>query len=115
MVNPELIDLREKYNDLQAKYERLNERVAKTEGRVSDNTKQTIWQFAIFMIGMATLVFAILNYQTTVIERRFEDLNKRISAGEASLNTHLDSVERRMDRIEKNLDDLNKELRTQRK
>lgn len=115
MVNPEITDLRERYNDLQAKYERLTERVAKTEGRVSDNTKQTIWQFAIFMIGMATLVFAILNYQTSMIERRFEDLNKRAGAGETNLNGRLDTIERRMDRIEKNLDDLNKELRAQRK
>jgi predicted nucleic acid-binding Zn-ribbon protein len=93
MVDPEIIELREKYGSLQTKYESLSERMARAEGRLSDNSKQTIWQFAIFMIGMATLVFAILNYQTRVFDQRFE------------------ALERRIGRIEKSLDDLNKELR----
>ncbi|MGH9838984.1 MAG: hypothetical protein ACREEM_09380 [Blastocatellia bacterium] len=115
MVNPEITELRQKQSEMQEKQERQAERIARIEGRVSDNNKQTIWQFAIFMIGMATLVFAILNYQTNVIEKRFDDTNKRIESLERNQNSRMDTLERRMDRIEKSLDDLNKELRARQK
>ena len=108
MVNPELIELCEKY-DL------LSERVARVEGRTSDVAKQTIWQFVIFMVGIAGLVIGLVNYQNSVlgkrfdgIEKRFDEINKRIELGNGDLGA-------RLERIERNLDDWNKELRNQRK
>jgi tetrahydromethanopterin S-methyltransferase subunit G len=101
MVNPELIELREKYDQ-------LSERVARVEGRTSDVTKQTIWQFVIFMVGIAGLVIGLVNYQNSVLEKRFDEINKRIEQGNSDLGA-------RLERVERNLDDLNKELRSQRK
>ena len=56
MVNPENLELREKYELLQSKYELLSERVARAEGRLTDAAKQTIWQFVIFMVGGGGLI-----------------------------------------------------------
>ncbi|MEP7336930.1 MAG: hypothetical protein ABI977_04245 [Acidobacteriota bacterium] len=105
MVNPEIIQLREKYEALQSKYEILSERVSRNEGRITDSTKQTIWQFVIFMLGVAGLIIGLVNYQNSVLEKRFDELNRRIEEGRKDLST-------RQERIEGNLDDLNKELRS---
>ena len=101
MVNPEITELRQKY-------ELLNERIARVEGRTSDVAKQTIWQFVIFMVGVAGLVIGLVNYQNSVLEKRFDEINKRIEQGNKDLSA-------RLERVERNLDELNKELRSQRK
>jgi hypothetical protein len=90
----------------------LSERVSRNEGRITDSTKQTIWQFVIFMVGVAGLIIGLVNYQNSVLEKRFDEMNhrfdeinRRIEQGQKDLST-------RQERIERNLDDLNKELRS---
>ena len=114
-MNPEISQLREKYEALQSKYEILSERVSRTEGRITDAGKQTIWQFVIFMVGMGGLIIGLVNYQSSVLEKRFDginqrfdDVNRRIEQGQKDLGA-------RLERVERNLDELNKELRAQRK
>lgn len=104
MVNPELLHLREKQELLQSKLELLSERVSRTEGRVTDATKQTIWQFVIFMVGVASLIIGLVNYQNSVLEKRFDQIDKRLEQMQKDTNS-------RLDRVERNLDELNKELR----
>ncbi|HMV47603.1 MAG TPA: hypothetical protein PLD20_02865 [Blastocatellia bacterium] len=104
MVHPEIIQLREKCELLQSKYELLSERVSRTEGRVSDATKQTIWQFVIFMVGVASLIIGLVNYQNSILEKRFDQMEKRLEQMQKDSNS-------RLERVERTLDDLNKELR----
>lgn len=102
-MNPEIIQLREKYELLQSKYELLSERVSRTEGRVSDATKQTIWQFVIFMVSVAGLIIAPVNYHNSILEKRFDQIDKRMEQMQKDTNS-------RLERVERILDELNKEL-----
>lgn len=115
MVNPEIIQLREKYEMLQSKYELLSERVSRTEGRVSDATKQTIWQFVIFMVGVAGLIIGLVNYQNSILEKRFDQMEKRLEQMQKDTDSRLEQMQKdtnsRLERVERNLDELNKELR----
>lgn len=104
MVNPEYIHLREKQDLLESKLGLLSERVSRTEGRIADASKQTIWQFVIFMVGVAGLVIGLVNYQNSVLEKRFDQIDKRLYQMQKDTNS-------RLDRVERNLDELNKELR----
>lgn len=108
MVNPEITELREKYGQ-------LNERVARVEGRTSDVAKQTIWQFVIFMIGVAGLVIGLVNYQNSVLEKRFDGLEKRFDEINKRIEQGNQDLSARLERVERNLDELNKELRNRRK
>jgi predicted nucleic acid-binding Zn-ribbon protein len=107
MINPEITELREKYETLQSKYELLNERLSRAEGRVSDAAKQTIWQFVVFMVGIGGLIVGLVNYQTNVLDKRFDAVNRHIEQGQKDLGV-------RLERVERNLDELNKELRARR-
>ena len=108
MVNPETTELRQKY-DL------LSERVARIEGRTSDAAKQTIWQFVIFMVGVAGLVIGLVNYQNSVLEKRFDGIEKRFDDTNKRIEQVQKDLSARLERVERNLDELNKELRSQRK
>lgn len=108
MINPEL-------SELKLKYEELSVRLAKIEGQVSDATKQTIWQFVIFTVTMAGVMLGAINYQTSVLEKRFDAKFEVMEKRFENVDKRFDNIEKRMDRVERNLDDLNKELRTQRR
>lgn len=111
MVNQEILELREKYELLQSKYELVSERLARVEGRVTDAARQTIWQFVIFMVGVGGLIIGLVNYQTSVLDKRFDEINRRIEQMHTDTNSRLGDTNTRLERVERLLDELNKELR----
>jgi hypothetical protein len=78
-----------------------SERLSRAEGRLSDTAKQTMWQFVIFMAGVGGFIAGLLNYQRNDLDKRFDEVNRRIEQGQIDLGT-------RLERIERNLDELNK-------
>jgi predicted nucleic acid-binding Zn-ribbon protein len=113
-VRPEISELREKYDALQAKYENLSEHLSRAEGRITDNSRQTIWQFVIFLVSVAGLVIGLVNYQTSVLEKRFEEINHRFEEVNRRIEQGQRDLSARLERVERNLDELNKELRARR-
>ncbi len=111
MINPEIRDLQQKYEDLRASLSRTQGEVEEIKRQTASNTRQTIWQFVIFTVTMAGILIGGLNYQTNTLRNefghRFDAVNTRFDA----INTRLDNIEKRLDRVERNLDELIKELR----
>ncbi|HWQ32059.1 MAG TPA: hypothetical protein VNQ79_04185 [Blastocatellia bacterium] len=104
-VNPEFRDLQQQVSD-------LRDRLAKAEGEIqqlnrttSDNTRQTIWQFVIFTVTMATTLLGALVWQTSTLER---NLNNRLEQSEKRL-------EQRIDQMEKRFEDLKQVVLTEKK
>jgi hypothetical protein len=109
-INPEIVELRQQL-DTQAKtLETQGKEIAEIRGNVhqidklvSSINRQSTLQIAAIVISLCLTIAGGLYFQTTTLEKRFDQIERR-----------MDVMERWMDRIERNLDELNKELRTQR-
>jgi hypothetical protein len=110
-VNPELRDLQQQVGD-------MRDRLAKAEGEIQqlnrtagDTTKQTIWQFVIFTVTMASVLLGGIYFQTEALRREF---NGRFDA----MGARFDVMEKRIEQSEKNMlarfDDLKQEVRANR-
>jgi hypothetical protein len=80
---------------------------------------QSVWQLIVLIITICGSVIGALTYQTHMIDKRLEHLERRIELSEKNLNIRIDAVEKRIEITEKNLnarfENLKQEVRAQRK
>lgn len=63
---------------------------------ISNNTRQTIWQFVIFTITMAVILAGGIRYQADTLRHefdlRFESLDKRIDQAEKNISARFEDL-----------------------
>jgi hypothetical protein len=105
VLNPELKDLRQKFEDIRNSLSKLEGEVELLKTANRDNSRQTIWQFVIFTVTMAVILIGGIKYQSDTLrnemEIRFEAQRREMSA--------------RFDSMEKRFEDLKQEVRAGRK
>lgn len=114
MVNPEIADLREKLAAQEKAIAELRGNMHQIDKLVATANSQSTLQIAAIVISLCLTIAGGLYFQTNAIDRRIEQLEKRVDGRIDQLGQRMEGIERRMDRIEHNLDDLNKEMRAQR-
>jgi len=122
-INPELRDLREKYETLLEKYADLTASLSRTQGEVAEIkrvstsfSQQTIWQLLGFAIVMASVMITGIYYQTNALRNEF---NPRIESLERQMNLRFEAQQQQINNLDKNMsarfEDLKQEVRANRK
>ena len=122
-ISPEFIALREKVEAQSLEIAEMRGSLRQINQIVSATTRQSIWQLIALVVSLCGAIIAGLAYQTTMIEKRIEQL-------ERSQNQRADAIEKRIEQSEKNInarfeqseknitarfEDLKQEVRAQRK
>lgn len=122
-INPELRDLREKYETLLEKYAELTASLSKTQGEVAEIkrvstsfSQQTIWQLLGFAIVMASVMITGIYYQTNALRNemnlRFEAQQQQINQVEKNLQQQINQLDRNMNT---RFEDFKQEIRANRR
>ncbi len=125
-INPELATLRDKVEaqdkELMAHAKEISElrgNIRQMDKMVNAVHHQFVWQLIVLVVTICGSIIGALTYQTHMIDKRFEHLEKRIELSEKNLNIRIDAVDKRIEITEKNLnarfEDLKQEVRAQRK
>jgi prefoldin subunit 5 len=121
IINPDLTELRQQLAIHDKEIAELRGNMQQINKLVSSVHRQSTLQIAAIVISLCLTIAGGLYFQTNAIDRRIEQLEKRLDGRIAELDIRMDGldrrlegVEKRMDRIERNLDDLNKEMHAQR-
>ncbi|MGH9939721.1 MAG: hypothetical protein ACREAM_26065 [Blastocatellia bacterium] len=79
----------------------------------------SIWQLIVLVISLCGAIVGGLAYQTTMIDKRIEQIEKRIELSEKNSAARIDELGKRIEQSEKNItarfEDLKQEIRAQRK
>ncbi len=122
-INPELRDLRDKYETLLEKYAELTASLSRTQGEVAEIkrvstsfSQQTIWQLLGFAVVMASVMITGIYYQTNALRNEF---NPKIESLERQMNLRFDAQQQQINNLEKNINArfevLKQEVRANRK
>lgn len=116
VINPQLKELEQKHEELKNSVAQMRGELNELKRTSSDTTKQTIWQFIIFTITMAGVVFAGLKYQGDTLRK---EMDIRFDAQRREMNARFESVEHQIRQSEENVlarfEDLKQEVRAKRK
>lgn len=118
-INPEVRDLRDRYETLLEKYAELSASLSRTQGEVAEIkrvstsfSQQTIWQLLGFAIVMASVMITGIYYQTNALRN---EMNLRFEAQQQQIK----QLENNLNQVEKNIiarfEDLKQEVRASRK
>jgi len=118
-INPEVRDLREKYETLLEKYVEPSASLSRTQGEVAEIkrvstsfSQQTIWQLLGFAVVMAGVMITGIYYQTNALRNETNALRNE-------MNLRFAAQQQQIIQLEKNLtarfEDLKQEVRANRK
>ncbi len=111
-INPEITSLRERIEAQSREIAELRGNIQQLDKIVSATTRQSIWQLIVLVVSLCSAVVGGLAYQTTMIDKRMEQIEKRIELTERNLNVRIDAVEKN---LATRFEDLKQEVRAQRK
>ncbi len=122
-INPEITSLRERIEAQSREIAELRGNIQQLDKIVSATTRQSIWQLIVLVVSLCGAIVGGLAYQTTMIDKRIEQIEKRIELSDKNFAARIESSEKnlaaRIESSEKNLaarfEDLKQEVRAQRK
>ena len=100
-INPEIASLREKVEAQGSQIAELRGSLQQLDKIVGVTTRQSIWQLIALVISLCAAIVGGLAYQTAMIDKRIEQVEKRIELSEKNMTARFD--------------DLKQEVRAQRK
>jgi len=100
-VNPEIAALREKVEAQGKEISELRGSLQQLDKIVSATTRQSIWQLIALIVSLCVAIAGGLAYQTSMIDKRIEQIEKRIELSEKNITARFE--------------DLKQEVRTQHK
>ncbi len=107
-INPEITSLRERIEAQSREIAELRGNIQQLDKIVSATTRQSIWQLIVLVVSLCGAVVGGLAYQTTMIDKRIEQVEKRF-----------EQIEKRIELSEQHIiarfEDLKQEVRAQRK
>jgi len=119
VINPELRDLRQKFEDLRNSVSKVEGEVELLKVTTRDTSRQTIWQFIIFTATMGVILIAGVKYQSDVLRHemdlRFEAHRMEFNARFDAIDKRFDAMDKRFESMEKRFEELRQEVRAGRK
>ena len=139
--NPEIAALREKVEEHGKELAEMRGTVNQLNKIISTSVRQSIWQLIALIVTLLVAIGGGLAYQTSMIDKRFEQFEKRFEQSnknfgerfdqsdknfgdgfeqlEKRIGDRFEQLEKRIDQSEKNItarfEDLNQEVRARRK
>jgi hypothetical protein len=118
-LNPEIAALRDKVEEHARELAEMRGTVNQLNRIVSSSARQSIWQLIALIVSLSISIAGGLAYQANMIDKRLEQLERRIDLSERNFNARFEQLEKRIDLSEKNMsarfEDLKQEVRTRRK
>lgn len=111
-LNPEIADLREKVDGCVKELAEMRGTVNQLNSIVSNSVRQSIWQLIALLVTLFVAIGGGLAYQTNMIDKRIELLEKRIDQSEKNMTTRFEDSEKN---ITGRFEELKQEVRAQRK
>jgi flagellar biosynthesis/type III secretory pathway M-ring protein FliF/YscJ len=129
-INPETAALREEVEAQGIEIAEIRGNVQQLDKIVAATNRQSVWQLIALIVSLCVAIIAGLAYQTTMIEKRIEQIEKRAEQSEKNNAVRFEQIEKRIEQSEKNMtallqqteknlsarfEDLKQEVRAQRK
>lgn len=118
-VNPEIAALRDKVEEHGKELAEMRGSVHQLDKIIGATVRQSIWQLIALIVSLCLAIAGGLAYQTSVIDKRFEHIEKRIEQSDKNITSRIEQIEKRIEQSEKNMtarfEDLKQEVRAQRK
>jgi F0F1-type ATP synthase membrane subunit b/b' len=122
-VNPEIAALRDKVEEHGKELAEMRGSVHQLDKIIGATVRQSIWQLIALIVSLCLAIAGGLAYQTNVIDKRFEQIEKRIEQSEKNISARFEQSEKnisaRFEDLERNItsrfEDLKQEVRAQRK
>ncbi|HSB12048.1 MAG TPA: hypothetical protein VLM38_21355 [Blastocatellia bacterium] len=111
-LNPEIAALRDKVEAHGRELAEIRGCLQQMDRFVAVTTHQSIWQLIALIASLCVAIAGGLAYQTSLIDKRIEQIEKRIEQSETNLNQRIEQSERN---ITARFEDLKQEVRAQRK
>ena len=111
-VNPEIAALRDKVEEHGKELAEMRGSVHQLDKIIGATVRQSIWQLIALIVSLCLAIAGGLAYQTSVIDKRFEQIDKRIGQSERNINARFEDLEKN---ITARFEDLKQEVRAQRK
>ena len=128
--NPEIAALRDKVEEHTKELAEMRGNLHQLDKIIGATVRQSIWQLIALIVTLLVAVGGGLAYQTSVIDQRFEQIEKRFELSDKNHSDRFEQIERRIEQSEKNMtgrfedfeknmtarfEDLKQEVRAQRK
>ena len=122
-VNPEIAALRDKVEEHGRELAEMRGTVHQLDKIIGATVRQSIWQLIALIVSLCLAIAGGLAYQTSLIDKRFEQIEKRIEQSEKNMSARFEQSEKninaRFEDFEKNItarfEDLKQEVRARRK
>jgi F0F1-type ATP synthase membrane subunit b/b' len=117
--NPEIAALRKEVEGYGKELAEMRGTVNQLNKIVSASVRQSIWQLIALLVGLCVTIAGGLAYQGSVMDKRYEQIEKRFEQSDKTFGNRFDQLEKRIEQSEKNItarfEDLKQEVRAQRK
>ena len=121
--DPEIADLRNKVEGCVKELAEMRGTVNQLNQIVSASVRQSVWQLIALIVSLCVTMAGGLAYQASVMDKRFEQIEKRVEQSERNMTARFEDFEKsmttRFEGLEKNMtsrfEDFKQEVRAQRK
>ena len=111
-LTPEFLELRTRLEAQEKELAELRGSVSQMDKVVSGNIRQSIWQLLALLVTLFIAIFGGLTWQTNQLDKRLEQIERRIDVMERNLNTRIEQSEKN---ITARFEDFKQEMRATRK
>ncbi len=101
--NPEIAALRDKVEEQSKELAEMRGNLHQLDKIIGATVRQSIWQLIALIVTLLVAVGGGLAYQTSVIDKRFEQIEKRFELSDKNHSDRFEQIERRIDQSEKNM------------
>jgi peptidoglycan hydrolase CwlO-like protein len=118
-LNPEIAALRDKVEEHGKELAEMRGTVNQLNKTIAATVRQSIWQLIALIVTLLVAIGGGLAYQTSMIDKRIEQIEKRFEQADKSFGDRFEQLEKRIEQSERNItarfEDLKQEVRAQRK
>ncbi|MFY9553881.1 MAG: hypothetical protein WAV20_19720 [Blastocatellia bacterium] len=118
-LNPEIAALRDKVEEHGKELAEMRGSLHQLDKIIGATVRQSIWQLIALIVTLVVSIGGGLAYQTSIIDKRFEQIEQRFEQSDKNFDARFEQLEKRIEQSEKNItarfEDLKQELRAQRK
>jgi hypothetical protein len=94
--NPEIAALREKVEEHARELAEMRGTVNQLNKIVSASVRQSIWQLIALLVSLCVTIAGGLAYQGSMIDKRFEQIEKRIEQSDRNMSSRFEDLEKTM-------------------